>query len=231
MGLFRRLARISLQMDTSLHASVIGTGAIDPAAAMFRPTLLFSAMPADELKALAAGLRRRDPDLVDRLIEQYQYRLFRYLLYLTANRERAEDFFQETWIRVLERGHQYDGRYRFESWLFSIARNLVIDWQRQKKMKSLDELAEPESGEQIDIADENAASPLSLMLTNEESSAVQSSLERLPVIHREVLLLRFEEDLPLGEIATVLGVPLATVKSRLYRGLEGLRTLITGQTA
>jgi RNA polymerase sigma-70 factor (ECF subfamily) len=217
-------------MDTSLQPSAISTLAANMAAASFRPTLLFSAMPVDEFKTVAASLRRRDPGVVDRLIEQYQYRLFRYLLYLTANRERAEDFFQETWIRVLERGHQYDGRYRFEAWLFSIARNLVIDWQRQKKMRSLEELAEPESGEAIDFADENAPSPLRLLLTNEESSTVQASLSHLPVIHREVLLLRFQEDLPLGEIATVLGVPLATVKSRLYRGLEGLRTLIAGQT-
>jgi len=88
---------------------------------------LFSTHMADENKALAQGLRRRDPELLDRLIEEYQYRLFRYLAYITGNHERAEDFFQETWIRVLERGHQYDGKYKFESWLFTIARNLVID--------------------------------------------------------------------------------------------------------
>jgi len=54
-----------------------------------------------DLRALAEGLKRRDPDVFDQLIEQYQFRLFRYLLYLTGHRERAEDFFQETWIRVL----------------------------------------------------------------------------------------------------------------------------------
>jgi RNA polymerase sigma-70 factor, ECF subfamily len=199
------------------------------AAAISGPALLFLAMPVDEPKAIAAGLQRRDPDIIDRLIEQYQYKLFRYLVYLTASRERAEDFFQETWIRVLERGHQYDGRFRFETWLFSIARHLVIDWQRQKKMQSLDALVESESGEAMEFADDKAPSPLNLVLTGEEATAVQASLERLPVIYREVLLLRFQEDLQLAEIARVLSVPMATVKSRLYRGLEGLRSLITGQ--
>jgi RNA polymerase sigma-70 factor, ECF subfamily len=200
-------------------------------AAMSNPALLFSAVPKDDnLKALAAGLRRRDPDLIDRLIEQHQYRLFRYLVYLTASRERAEDFFQETWIRVLERGHQYDGESRFETWLFSIARHLVVDWQRQKKMQSLDSLLEPESSAPVEFADTGAPTPLHLILTSEEATAVQSSLERLPAIHREVLLLRFQEDLPLAEIGRVLGVPLATVKSRLYRGLESLRALITEQS-
>ena len=209
--------------------ALAGVAAGGNGAAAGESALLFSAMPADELQTLAAGLRRRDPDVLDRLIEQYQYRLFRYLVYLTASRERAEDFFQETWIRVLERGHQYDGRSRFEAWLFSIARHLVIDWQRQKKEQSLDAMVEPESGAAIEFADEGAPSPLNLMLTGEEAAAVHTSLEQLPVIHREVLLLRFQEGLPLAEIGRVLGLPLATVKSRLYRGLEGLRMLIAGQ--
>jgi len=81
----------------------------------------------DDTQSLAAGLRRRDPDLLDWLIEQYQHRLYRYLLFLTGNRALAEDLFQETWIRVLERGHQYNAKSKFESWLFAIARNIVID--------------------------------------------------------------------------------------------------------
>src|ERR1700741_2047805 len=109
-------------------------------------SLLFSRLAVDDTKSLTQGLRRRDPELLDGLIEQYQYRLFRYLLYITGNRERAEDFFQETWVRVLERGQQYDGRYKFEAWLFTTARNLVIDWQRQKKMSSLDTLMDQSEG-------------------------------------------------------------------------------------
>lgn len=200
-------------------------------AAIYGSTLYFSKMAIDDdLRSLAAGLRRRDPELIDRLIDQYQHRLFRYLVYLTASRERAEDFFQETWIRVLERGHQYDGRSRFGAWLFSIARHLVIDWQRQKKVQSLDSLLDPESDAPLELGDSVSPSPLCLILSHEETIAVQASLDRVPAIHREVLLLRFQEDMPLSDIAGVLGVPLATVKSRLYRGLENLRSLLTGET-
>lgn len=232
MGLFKGVVRIALWMDTYLHFVTFNGSAAATTAGISAPTLLLSAMTTeDDLKALAAGLRRRDPQVIDRLIEQYQYRLFRYLVYLTANRERAEDFFQETWIRVLERGYQYDGQSKFETWLFSIARHLVIDWQRQKKAQSLDSLLEPEIGAPVEFADSENPSPLSLVLTREEASVVQTSLARVPVIHREVLLLRFQEDMPLADIASVLGVPLATVKSRLYRGLENLRSLLTGATA
>jgi RNA polymerase sigma-70 factor (ECF subfamily) len=185
---------------------------------------------ADDKKSLALGLRRRDPELLDRLIEQYQYRLFRYLLYVTGNRERAEDFFQETWIRVLERGHQYDGKSKFEAWLFSIARHLVIDWQRQKKTQSLDGLTNPEEGAPMEFAGDDP-SPLHLLLTQESEGTVHASLGELPAIYREVLLLRFQEELGLAEISVVLGAPISTVKSRLYRGLEDLRVLLAGESA
>ena len=86
-----------------------------------------------EGQEVARGLRRRDSDLLDRLIEQYQYRLFRYLLFLTASRETAEDLFQETWVRVLDRGRQYDATKKFETWPFSIARHLFIDLQQRRQ--------------------------------------------------------------------------------------------------
>jgi RNA polymerase sigma-70 factor, ECF subfamily len=186
---------------------------------------------ADDKKTLVQGLRQRDPELLDRLIEQYQYRLFRYLLYLTGSQERAEDFFQETWIRVLERGHQYDGRFKFEAWLFAIARNLVIDWQRQKKMRSLDQMTGPEEGAGFEVVDEKAESPLRLLLQGEEHNAVRASLEQLPPAYREVLLLRFQEEMQLDEIARLQATPISTVKSRLYRGLESLKGLLAGGAA
>jgi len=87
-----------------------------------------------ENAAIARGLRSQDPELLDRLIELYQHRLLRYLLFLTGKREVAEDLFQETWMRVLLRGSQYNGKARFDTWLFTIARNLVIDLSRKRTM-------------------------------------------------------------------------------------------------
>jgi len=192
----------------------------------------FSSLMKDEKKELARGLQRRDPELLDQLIEQYQFRLFRYLVYITGDRTRAEDFFQETWIRVLERGHQYDGKSRFEGWLFAIARNLVIDWQRQKKAISLDSMVDPdEEGKSIDLRDEKAESPLNLYLQGESDQRVQASLGRLPVHYREVLVLRFREEMQLEEIAKIQSTPISTVKSRLYRGLEALKGLLAGGAA
>jgi RNA polymerase sigma-70 factor, ECF subfamily len=186
---------------------------------------------ADDKEILARGLRQRDPELLDRLIEEYQYRLFRYLLYITGDSERAQDFFQETWIRVLERGHQYDVKFKFEAWLFTIARNLVIDWQRQKKAVSLDALTNPEQGVGFEIVDEKAESPLHAFLQAESQQHVRASLAELPAAYREVLLLRFQEEMQLDEIARIQSTPISTVKSRLYRGLEALKGLLAGGAA
>src|SRR5580658_659787 len=107
---------------------------------MHATTCYFVNVMADERTEIALGLRRRDPDLLDRLIEQYQHRLLRYLMSLTRNRATAEDLFQETWIRVLERGHQYDGKHEFSTWLYAVARNLTLDYLRKKSPVSLDGL-------------------------------------------------------------------------------------------
>ena len=196
-----------------------------------RTPLLFANFMSDDAQAIAAGLRRRDPDLLDRLIEQQQHRLYRYLLFLTGNPALAEDLFQETWLRVLERGRQYNAKSKFESWLFAIARNLVIDASRRKKLTSLEELCDLETGAPYDPPDEQSASALQLLVNRENAEAVQLSLLRIPAYYREVLLLRFGEDLGLEEIAAVTATPVSTVKSRLYRGLAVLKTAMTGGTA
>jgi RNA polymerase sigma-70 factor (ECF subfamily) len=191
-----------------------------------RTPVLFTGLMSDERQTLAAGLRRRDPDVLDRLIEEHQQRLYRYLLFLTGDPALADDLFQETWIRVLERGHQYNAKSKFESWLFAIARHLVIDTSRRKKFSSLEALADPESNQPYEPPDEHATSALQLLVMHEDQRAVQLSLMKIPAYYREVLMLRFHEELGLDEIATVLSAPLSTVKSRLYRGLEALKTAL-----
>jgi len=172
---------------------------------------------------IARGLRKRDPELLDRLIERYQHRLLRYLVFLTGRRELAEDIFQETWIRVMERGKQYNGKAKFDTWLFAIARHLVIDWSRKKTPSSLEALQEQYGSDNAFDVPAVGPSPFDAVTSREDRESVQTALARLDALHREVLVLRFHEDLSLEEIATVTSAPLSTVKSRLYRGLAALK--------
>ena len=183
-----------------------------------------------EASAIARGLRRRDPDLLDRLIEQYQHRLLRYLVYLSGNRELAEDLFQETWIRVLERGHQYDGKHEFSTWLYTVARNLTIDYLRKKSPMSLDGLMEDEDHAPLEPADTRPMA-WEVVQQHEQAERISAALVSIPAEYRETVMLRFQEGLALDEIATVTGAPLGTVKSRLYRGLNMLMSRLKGAQA
>jgi RNA polymerase sigma-70 factor (ECF subfamily) len=174
--------------------------------------------------AIARGLKRQDPELLDQLIEIYKHRLLRYLLFLTGKRETAEDLFQETWMRVLLRGAQYNGKARFDTWLFTIARNLVIDLSRKRTMASLDEMNETDDGDgrHFEIA-ADIPSPLDQFQSREDSAEIAEVLLKLEPNYREVLVLRFHEELSLEEISRLTCAPLSTVKSRLYRGLAALK--------
>ncbi len=110
-----------------------------------------------------------------RLIEQYQHRLLRYLLHLTGNRAVAEDLFQETWLRVLEKGHQYDGRNRFVTWLMSIGHNVAIDYLRKKNPRSLDELKDPEDGAPFEPP-ATGPSPFDLALAQQQHEMFDAAL-------------------------------------------------------
>jgi RNA polymerase sigma-70 factor, ECF subfamily len=188
----------------------------------------FVSAMADENTEIARGLRRRDPELLDRLIEQYQHRLLRYLVYLSGRRDLAEDFFQETWVHVLERGDQYDGRHEFSTWLFTIARHLVIDHLRRKRPMSLDSLADQDDLAPFDIPAGGQPSAFDATVQREQNEQISAGMQHIAAEYRETLLLRFQEGMSLEEIASVIGAPLGTVKSRIYRGLSALEPWVKG---
>src|SRR5271167_313661 len=137
---------------------------------------------------IARGLKRQDPELLDQLIDTYQHRLMRYLMFLTSKREVAEDLFQEVWIRVLRRGAQYNGKARFDTWIFTIARNLVIDLSRKRTMASLDEMREAGEDERPFEIAMAGPSPLEQFQSREDCAEVGEVLLKLEPTYREVLV-------------------------------------------
>jgi len=177
------------------------------------------------LQGEVAQLRRGNLDALSQLIARYQNRLYRYLLRLVRNPAEAEDLFQQTWLRVAEKISSFDPRRNFDSWLFTVARNLALDHLRRIRPHSLDEPFASDSGSETpaDRLLSREMLPLDRILESERSGRLAAALLELPVVYREVVSLRFEEEMKLEEIAQVLGAPLSTVKSRLRRSLEQLR--------
>jgi RNA polymerase sigma-70 factor (ECF subfamily) len=169
-----------------------------------------------------AGLKRGDPGALEAVMAQYQHRLYRFLVRLTQDPAAAEDLFQQTWLRVIEKIGRYDAQRHFTPWLFSVARHLAIDYLRKHRESSLD-IKEDTGISPIDRLVAGGSDPLEQLLEFERGAMLAAAIAQLPVIHREVLTLRFEEDMKLEQIAEVSEIPLSTVKSRLHRAMEGLR--------
>ena len=165
----------------------------------------------------AARLRRGDTVGLAGLMGRHQDRLFRYLWRLVGDETVAEDVFQQTWLQVAERISRYDGARPFGPWLFTVARNLALDHLRRRQPQSLDEVDEaaaPGGGD---------ADPLAHAVARQRSGRLADAVAGLAPLDREVLSLRFEEDLALPQLAGTLGVPIPTAKARLYRALARLR--------
>jgi RNA polymerase sigma-70 factor (ECF subfamily) len=189
---------------------------------MFDQDWTFVGMMNTDTSHIARGLRERDLTLLQVLVEQYQYRLVRYLTYLLGRRDAVDDLVQETWLRVLERGHSYDGKSRFEPWLFRVARNLALDYVRKRRLFSLD------TSDTVEPPVSHAPSPFEEAARTEDAQRLAQSLAALEPHYREALVLRFQEDLSLEEMSGVVGAPVSTVSSRIYRGLAALRAQMEG---
>jgi RNA polymerase sigma-70 factor (ECF subfamily) len=177
------------------------------------------------LEAEVSQLRRGDLDALSVLLARYQNRLYRYLLRLVRDSADADDLFQATWIRVTEQINKYDPSRNFDAWLFTLARHLAIDHLCRRRPESLDEPSahDPQGATPADRLPSAERPALEGIIDREKGSRLTECVVELPVIYREVLSLRFEEEMKLEDIAVVLDAPLSTVKTRLRRGLESLR--------
>jgi RNA polymerase sigma-70 factor (ECF subfamily) len=167
--------------------------------------------------ALLDAARAGDVAAQRSLVRAHQEPVYRLLTKLSGDSELARDLAQETFIRALGALGTFRVGASLKPWLFKIANNLFLDYVRTRKPESLEALFE--SGFEVGCADpaiERAALALDL----------ETALARLPVNWRQALVLRHQEDLPYEEIAEILGVPLGTAKTWLFRGRDRLRLLL-----
>ena len=146
-----------------------------------------------------------DKDAFAELIEQYQAPLRYFISRLSANPETAEDIFQDTWLTVIRRIHTLKKIDAFPTWLYRIARNKVYQqFRRKKKLSKLDQnIAVPNNTENDVFSPEDAAK-------------IHRCLKELLPEYKEVLMLRFLEQMSYEQISQVINCKLGTVKSRIY---------------
>ena len=146
-----------------------------------------------------------DKDAFAELIERYQAPLRYFISHLSSNNEVTEDIFQDTWLIVIKRIYSLKRTEAFPTWLYRIARNKV--YQQLRRKHKLSEL------------NENVAAPNDTeddVFSPEDAAKIHRCLKRLRAEHREVLMLRFLEQMSYHDIAQVINCGLGTVKSRIY---------------
>jgi len=190
--------------------------------------------PEDRTAEWIEGIRRGDADAFDAVAREYAPRLFRLALRLCGRREEAEDLVQETLVRTLPALKRFEGRARLSTYLTRSLGNLwknrlrsrkrsrIVDWFRGRKDDDREE--EPHAR----MADESP-SQLEVLESEERAGQVRDAVQRLEPVRRWTLLLREVEELSYEEIASITGVPVGTVRSRLARAREEMRKILGGR--
>jgi len=160
----------------------------------------------------------------ERLVKRYQRRLTAFLSQLVGDVELAKELTQEAFIRAWSALERYDPTYRFSTWLFRIGHNLGIDHLRRRRLKTVPIIREDREGAEIEVVlVDHAKDPLGHLRNSELSGALREAIEALRPEYRELVLLRHFGGLSYQEIADLGGMPLGTVKNKLFRAHSVLR--------
>jgi len=179
-------------------------------------------MPTDE--ELVADVLKGDRERFGDLIDRYQGRLVNYLFRLLRNADDAHDMAQEVFVKVYQVLDRFDPQYRFSTWLFRVAQNAAIDQIRRRRLKLVSLHQEDDGGEARDWdLPSGDRGPYGELRNRERGEAIQEAIDGLPWEYRELILLRHMAELAYEEIARLKGMPLGTVKNKLFRGRQMLK--------
>lgn len=169
----------------------------------------------DELLAVRCQLG--EPEAFDELAVRWHGPLWTYVRRLAADEDRAREIVQDVWVRILRGLPGLRDGSKLRAWLFGIARRTLMDRLRDRYARPVDADVDPDS-----LPADPGAGGL-----EDDLEALEGSLERLPIVEREVLTLFYLRELSLEDVASALDVPVGTVKSRLYRARRMLRAEMT----
>lgn len=176
---------------------------------------------------LAISYVRGNNRAFDELLSRNQSKLFSYILFVVRDEDKANDLFQETFVKVITKLHQ--GRYvdsgKFGAWIMRIAHNVIMDWYREQRSRNLieptdeNDLSNLSGNEILDSNVENRYVNVQIMVD------VKNMMNMLPPTQREVVFMRFYQDLSFKEIAETTGVSINTSLGRMRYAILNLRRM------
>lgn len=159
----------------------------------------------------------------EELVRRYQRPISAYVYRMVGNYESALDLTQEIFIKVYNSLKRYRAEFKFSTWIYKIAHNAAVDHLRRNTTREQSLVLGPE-GDSFDLPLESTRlSPEQESEQKERRSEIESVVRALPANYRELIILRHSQDLSYEEIVEVTGLPLGTVKNRLFRAREMMR--------
>lgn len=162
------------------------------------------------------------------LLHRHRKPLYNFVIRYISSREAAEDLVQEVFLRVLKGAQKYQQKAKFTTWLYTIARNLCIDYSRRQKHRKVASLDQPtssasESGTLMEVIPSGTATSDREIYNAQLAQAMHRAVRSLPGDQREVFLMREFLNLSFKEIGQIIGISENTVKSRMRYALSKLR--------
>jgi RNA polymerase sigma-70 factor (ECF subfamily) len=176
----------------------------------------------DLVKSAALG---REEDF-EALVIRYQRQIVNYIFRIIGDYDAALDVTQETFIKVYNFLNKYSTEYKFSTWLYRIAHNAAIDHLRRNSVQSQSIETENADGTYQLQLECSQPGPEKLRERSEWRAELQDVVRCLPASYRELIVLRHSRELSYDEIAEVTGLPLGTVKNRLFRAREMMREIL-----
>ena len=183
-------------------------------------------MPDNEERLLIDRCKRGDHDAFDKLVRNYEKRVYNLAYRLSGHYDEANDISVDTFLRVFQALKLFRGEANFSTWLFRIVTNVYLDRRKRTRNKqhlSLEEYIELEENTVSRQIEDPSPTPAVLAERRERSDMLQNAITALPDYQRAMVVLYHTEGLSYEEIASVLSLPIGTVKSRLNRARLTLR--------
>src|SRR5437762_958609 len=157
----------------------------------------------------------------EELVRRYQRPIAAYVYRMVGNYDAALDLTQEVFIKVYNSLSRYRCEFKFSTWIYKIAHNAAIDHLRRHSAR--EQLSKTSDERSDAIVERRGLTPEQESERKERCSEIESVVHLLPETYRELIVLRHSHDLSYDEIAEVTGLPLGTVKNRLFRAREAMR--------
>jgi RNA polymerase sigma factor (sigma-70 family) len=191
----------------------------------------FSFKALYDIKLVERALKDGDQKAFAELMKRYWEPVYFMLNRMVMNKDDAEDLTIEAFGKAFKNLGQYSPQYAFSTWLFKIASNNAIDFLRKKKMENLTSLDRPvdrDGGEELNQQIKgHGLTPEETIIKKQDADKVREIIEKLKPRYREIVELFYMEQMSVEEISRRLDLPVATIKTRLFRARELLMQVLS----